>query len=257
MQGSVQVSDSDLAQAWFSNPATLARLDAAVSAASQVPPLGKVTNELGCGFETTGTQENKSVTWGAQVTDSSVGLGFGAGWVEGHDGQAKGAGVGVVVPGKYPLAVGIAASSQLLNDYESGKRTVIDLGVRGAVPQEFIKGVEILYGAVMRDATGQFDRTYDAGLSLRCRNGFTLGADLMDVYDKVSQEWRWGATYSTSGSLPLTLGFGRNDNDWAAGLELTLPRGLLGSKVAAKIGAAWEDHTENSWLIGGRAIFGL
>jgi hypothetical protein len=256
MQGSVQIADPDLAQSWFSNPAALARTDGLV-AVSQVPVLGKVANEVGGGFETTGTQDNKCLTWGSQVTDNPSGLGFGGGLVQAHDGRMLGAGFGVNVPGNYPLAVGLSVASRRDEAYDSGARTTIDAGVRGAVPEEIIKNVEILYGAVVRDATDQFGMSWDAGLTLRYKNRFTLGADLVDVFEQVDQEWRWGATYTTPGKGAMTLGAGRNDNDWAAGVELMLPKGLLGSKVAGKIGAAWEDHTDNSWLIGGRAIFGL
>lgn len=252
MSGSVQVADPSLAAGWFSNPAALADLAAAADSAN-----GAMVNEFGAGFEVDGDQDKKALSWGGRMPNSALGLGIGAGWMEAHDGRVYGAAAGVKLPVAVPLAVGISAGMREDDGYDD--ELVFDLGLRGAVPMAEIEKIEIAYGVVMRDATDQFVRTWDAGIAVRCQKMFTFGLDLVDALDDdEGREWRWGVKADLPTELPVTLGFGRNDNDWAAGFEVGLGalEALKGADV--RVGAAWEDHSGgDSWLLGARAAIGL
>lgn len=253
MTGSVQVADPSLVAGWFSNPAALADLLPAADGAD-----GLMVNEFGAAYEFKGDQDAKCLSWGGRMPDSALGLGLGAGWMEGHDGRIYGLGAGVRLPVRVPLAVGVSAGSARPH-WASDSEIVFDAGVRGTIPMEEIEKIEVSYGVVLRDVTDQFARTWDAGLSVRCREMFTFGVDLVDVLDDdEGREWRWGVKADLPTEIPCTLGFGRNDDNWTAGFEVGLGalQGLKGADV--RLGVAWEEHSgDDSWIAGARAGVGL
>ncbi len=242
MRGRTQLAQPTLAEAWQQNPATLG-LFAAGGASAET---GAWSHNVSGVYELEGPVDLRAITWGGHRAGNSYGLG--AGWVDVAAMRDIGLGFGMAARGGR-LAWGL--NYQNVDPDFTGADTlnVFDLGFAGAMQAGGTSATRATWGVVMRDATDESLRTYDAGLAAETSK-WLLALDVQDITDEEETILQVGASTYLGERRQWQVGGGLDDGDPTLGLvHVFRPRA---SGQVWKLGVAWgaHDDTDDAWVLG-------
>jgi hypothetical protein len=263
MRGNTLVADPGIPGAWIYNPAALASLAGLKSDA----PTGKWRHEASVTAEVKGDADAFALNWGGVETGKDFGLG--AGYAKAWDAKVYGAGFGKTWGAK-SLSWGVSwqhasldfnsvVEGQTGSTYNySEDQNLITAGVLGELSSLNISGISnVRWGAVLRDATDQWGRTWDLGLAFDAPSQWHVCMDLADLSDEVDRRFRIGATHPLDANKEWTVGVGLDSGNATAGVIYNPAKYWQGGSW--RFGAAWEEVDEgaNELLLGAYGNWGL
>lgn len=252
MRGNTLVADPGIPGAWAYNPAALASLAGLKSDA----PEGKWRHEATATVEAKGDADLFAINWGGVETGKDFGLG--AGYVKAWDAKVYGAGFGKTWGAK-SLSWGVSWQHAKVDAAgTAGDQNLITAGIIGELPNLNLGAIHnVRWGAVLRDATDQWGRTWDLGMAFDAPSQWHVCLDLADITNEVDRRLRIGATRPLGAGSEWTIGVGLDDGDATAGVIYNPAKYWKGGSW--RFGAAWQnvDGGSDEILLGAYGNWGL
>jgi len=248
MAGNTYIAQPDGPGAWNYNPAALAAiagLDAGLFTMEDWKHTASAT------FELSGQSDMFALNWGGYQMSKEFGLG--AGYIDAWGTSTLGAGFGKTWGGG-SMAWGV--NWRHVDDGVNSANNVFDLGLVGTLGDMGIRAIERLkWGLVVRDLTGDIQRTWDAGLAMALGQGLNFTADWVDVTDEMDSRFRVGLTKTFGQGDRIKLGAGLDDGDLTLGATVAAGGMANGS---LSFGVAWQahDNVDDTLLLGASAQWG-